>query len=175
MIEVRAKLFNTPISSKKMRLVADTVRGKNVSQAESILSVLPKRSAPVLLKLLRSAIANANDRYELNTEDLLVKSILVNEGVAMKRWKPVAFGRAHAFKKHSCHITLVLTLKAGAQAKSRDKKAEPINTVDLTKIDKKADMKEAPAQEKKSKNPLKRVKENQNPDHKAKGVRVKTG
>ena len=175
MIEVRAKLFNTLISSKKMRLVAGTVRGKSVAQAESILSVLPKRSAPVMLKLLRSAIANANDRYELNTDDLVVKTILVNEGVAMKRWRPVAFGRAHAFKKHACHVTLVLTLKAGAQAKSRDKKSAPVETVDLTKIDKKTDIKEGPAQEKKAKNPLRKIKDNQNPDHKAKGVRVKTG
>ncbi|MFA6253522.1 MAG: 50S ribosomal protein L22 [Patescibacteria group bacterium] len=176
MIEVKAKLFKITISAKKMRLVADTVRGKSVDQAESILTVLPKRSAPVLLKLLRSAIANAKDRYELNVEDLMVKSVMVNEGMATKRWRPTAFGRAHAFKKHSCQVILTLTLKAGAKAQARDKKSEPVETVDLTKVDKKTDIKEAPIKDvKKSKNPLKRIKDNQNPDHKAKGIRQKTG
>jgi large subunit ribosomal protein L22 len=176
MIEVKASLFNILISAKKMRLVADTIRGKSVDKAESILTVLPKRSAPILLKLLRSAMANAKDRYELNVEDLLVKSIMVNEGVAMKRWKPSAFGRAHPFKKHSCQVNLILTLKANAVAKARDKKSEPVETVDLTKIDKKSDIKEAPSKDdKKGKNPFKKIKDSQNPDHKVKGVRVKTG
>ncbi len=176
MIEVKAKLFNVNISAKKMRLVAGTVRGKGVAKAESILTVLPKRSAPVLLKLLRSAIANAKDRYELDSDDLIVKSVLVNEGVASKRWRPSAFGRAHGFKKHSCHVILVLTLKAGATSKLREKKSEPVETVDLTKVDKKSDIKEGPAKDsKKGKNSSKKIKDSQNPDHKVKGVRVKTG
>lgn len=176
MIEVKAKLFNVNISAKKMRLVADTVRGKNIEKAQSILTVLPKRSAPVLLKLLRSAMANAQDRYELNADDLMVKSVMVNEGVATKRWKPSAFGRAHAFKKHSCQVILVLTLKTGSLSKLREKKSEPVETVDLTKVDKKSDIKEGPSHDnKKSKNPLKKIKDSQNPDHKVKGVRVKTG
>ena len=176
MIEVQAKLYNLNISAKKMRLVAGAIRGKNVVKAESILTVLPKASSPVLLKLLRSGIANAKDRYELNADDLLVKSIMVNEGVAAKRWKPSAFGRAHPFKKHSCHVILTLALPVGSASKLREKKSEPVETVDLTKIDKKTDIKEAPLKDgKKPKNTSKKIKDSQNPDHKVKGVRVKTG
>lgn len=179
MIEVQAKLKNAQISAKKVRLVADTMRGLDVSKAANRLEVIFKKSSPVLLKLLNSAIANAKDRYEVKEEDLIVKSIVVNMGRSLKRWKPSAFGRAHPFKKHSCSVILTLGLKEGASAKSLEKKPAEVATVDLTKVENKPTKGEASVVDKakslKEKiKPLRKAKE-QNVDHKAKGVRVKKG
>ena len=179
MIEVQAKLINAQISAKKVRLVADSIRGLGVNQAASRLEVIFKKSSPVLLKLLKSAVANAKDRYELKEEDLVVKSIMVNMGRSLKRWKPSAFGRAHPFKKHSCQVILTLGLKEGASAKSLDKKPAEVATVDLTKVENKPAKGDTAVTEKakslKEKiKPLRKAKE-QNVDHKAKGVRVKKG
>ncbi len=137
MIEVKAKLKNVRISPKKAQLVADAIRGLDVVNALDKLQVIFKRSAPVIDKLLRSAVANAKDRYEVAETDLVVKSIMVSKGIDLKRWKPAAFGRAHPFKKHSSHIDIVLGAKEGVKIKAKEKKAAPIETVDLTKADKK--------------------------------------
>lgn len=180
MIEVQAKLKNAKISPKKVRLVADAIRGLAVAQAQERLAVIFKKSAPVLTKLLRSAIANAKDRYDVKEEDLLVKSIMVNQGRDLKRWRPSAFGRAHPFSIHHCHIILVLGLKTGASAKALSKQAVAVETVDLTKVENKGATKPETTAAGKAKGlkekigKLKKAKE-QNLDHKAKGVRVKKG
>ena len=138
MIEAKAKLKHVRISSKKMRLVADAIRGLEVTAALERLQILFKKSSPVLEKLLRSAVANATDRFNVKEEDLVIKSIMVNKGMDLKRWKPAAFGRAHPFRKHSSHVDIVLTTKEGVKATIKEKKKEEIETVDLTKTDKKA-------------------------------------
>ncbi len=137
MIIVKAKLNNIRISSKKVNLVADAIRGLDVVSALHRLQVLFKKSSPVIEKLLKSAIANAIDRYNVKEEDLIIKSIVVNKGMALKRWKPAAFGRAHPFKKHSSHIAIELTVKEGVKAELKQKDKKEIETVDLTKTDKK--------------------------------------
>ncbi|MBU1203345.1 50S ribosomal protein L22 [Patescibacteria group bacterium] len=137
MVEVKAKLKHVRISPKKMRLVADLVRGLTVTEAFEKLPVTFKRSAPIISKLLKSAVANAIDRYDVKEEDLRIKSIIVNQGVDLKRWKPAAFGRAHPYKKHSSHVEIMLVTKEGVKATLKDKKKEEVETVDLTKTDKK--------------------------------------
>lgn len=137
MIECKAKLNNTRISPKKMRLVVDAIRGLSALEALSRLEVIFKTSAPVISKLLRSAMANAKDRYNVKDEDLIIKNIIVNKGIDLKRWKPAAFGRAHPFRKHSSHVELVVTVKEGVKIVTKEKVKSEIETVDLTKIDKK--------------------------------------
>ncbi len=179
MIEIQAKLNNAKLAPKKVRLVADAIRGQAVIKAQERLAVIFKKSSPVLIKLLRSAIANAKDRYEVKEEDLIVKSIQVNKGRDLKRWRPAAFGRAHPFSTHYCHVTLVLGLKPGASAKALTKEKVAVETVDLTKVENKAAAKEAGAVDKakglkETIGKLKKTKA-QNIDNKAKGVRVKKG
>jgi len=113
MIEVKAKLMNVKISPKKMRLVANAIRGLDAPVAVLRLQHFNQKSAPLILKTLKSAIANAEHNKELASGDLFIKKIIVNEGVALKRWKPAAMGSAHAFKKQFSHLEIVLSLKKG--------------------------------------------------------------
>lgn len=148
MVESKAKLKHIRISPKKMRLVADAIRGLDVETALSRLTVLFKRSAPVIEKLLKSAAANAADRYDLKEADLKIKSIVVNKGMDLKRWKPAAFGRAHPFRKHSSHVEIVLEAKEGVKASLKEKKSGPVETVDLTKTSKKPGVKDGDKKDK---------------------------
>lgn len=138
MVEARAKLKKVGISPKKIRLVADAIRGLAVPQALARLQVIFKRSAPVVGKLLNSAVANAQNKFDIKPEDLFVKTIFVNKSYDLKRWKPAAFGTAHPFKKHSSHIEILVASKEGVAIIAREKKEGVIETVDLTKTDKKA-------------------------------------
>lgn len=137
MIEVKAKLNAAKVSQKKARLVAGAIRGLAITEALLRLPVIFKKSAPMVEKLVRSAVANFQDRYEVAVEDLIVKSIVVNKGMDLKRFKPAAFGRAHPFRKHSAHIEVVLGLKEGAKATSKikEKKIEA-ETVKLAEVEK---------------------------------------
>ena len=133
MIEIKAKLKHLRITPKKTRLVANAIRGLDVLAALDRLTVVFKKSSPVFTKLLLSAIANAKDRYNVKEEDLKIKSVIVNKGVALSRWKPAAFGRAHPFKKHASHIEIVLITKEGVKVDKKIKEKQEIETVDLTK------------------------------------------
>ncbi len=143
MIEVKAKLKHVRISPKKMRLVANSIRGLDVLSALDRLKVVFKKSSPVFAKLLISAIANAKDIYNIKEEDLKIKSIVVNKGVSLSRWKPAAFGRAHPFKKHASHLDIVLTVKKGVKIDKKIKDDKEIETVDLTKKKKDSAKKES--------------------------------
>ena len=133
MIEIKAKLKHLRITPKKTRLVANAIRGLDVLAALDRLTVVFKKSSPVFTKLLLSAIANAKDRYNVKEEDLKIKSVIVNKGVALSRWKPAAFGRAHPVKKHASHIEIVLTTKKGVSVEKKVKEKKEVETVDLTK------------------------------------------
>ncbi len=123
MIEVRAQLKHLRMSSKKVRLVSDAIKGMDVQQALVRLRFIQKAASPIVAKLLQSAIANAQHNNNLKAEDLMVKSIVVNQGVVLKRSRPAAFGSAHGYKKHASHINLVLGLKPGAGVKETKKEA----------------------------------------------------
>ncbi|PLX26359.1 50S ribosomal protein L22 [Candidatus Parcubacteria bacterium] len=169
-MEVKAKLKNTRISPKKMRLVADAIRGLAVPTALDKLPIINKKSAPVFEKLVKSAVANVMDRYDgVKEEDLIIKSVFVNKAMDLKRWKPAAFGRAHPFRKHGSHVELSLTAKEGVKATPRVKKQAEVETVDLTKKEKPAestDKKTAKKTEKKTTTKKVEKKDNKKDDKK---------
>ena len=110
-MEAIAKLNNVPTSPRKMRLVADMIKGERVSKALNILKFDAKVGAPKLEKLLLSAIANwqnSNEEASLEDADLFVKEIRVDSGRMLKRLRPAPQGRAHRIRKRSNHVTLVI-------------------------------------------------------------------
>lgn len=110
-MEAIARLRNVPTSPRKMRLVADLVRGKRVGQALSILKFTPNHGSIKLEKLLLSAVANwqaKNPDAKLEEADLYVKTIFVDAGRTLKRLRPAPQGRAHRIRKRSNHVTLVV-------------------------------------------------------------------
>lgn len=106
-----AKLNNCPTSPRKMRLVADLVRGRKVNDALNILKFSTKEASGRVEKLLLSAIANwqaKNEDADLESADLFIKEIKVDSGNMLKRLRPAPQGRAHRIRKRSNHVTLVL-------------------------------------------------------------------
>ena len=109
-----AKLNNCPTSPRKMRLVADQIRGEDISSALSILKFSPKEGSRRLEKLLVSAISNwqsKNENANIDSAQLFVKEIRVDGGSMLKRIRPAPQGRAHRIRKRSNHVTLVLSSK----------------------------------------------------------------
>lgn len=115
-MEVRAELNYLRMSPRKVRLVASVMKGMDARRAELELRHLPKRAARPLAKLLASAIANAKHNFELAAEDLIVHSIVVNEGPTLKRMMPRAMGRGAAIRKRMSHVRLILATKGGGGA-----------------------------------------------------------
>jgi large subunit ribosomal protein L22 len=106
-----AKLNNCPTSPRKMRIVADLVRGVKVESALAILRFNPKEASRKLEKLLLSAIANwqaKNEDANIEEADLIVKEIRVDSGAMLKRLRPAPQGRAHRIRKRSNHVTMIL-------------------------------------------------------------------
>ena len=106
-----AKLNNCPTSPRKMRLMADLIRGVGVDKALSVLRFSPKESSVRLEKLLLSAVANwqaKNEEADVEAAELFVKEIRVDGGRMLKRLRPAPQGRAHRIRKRSNHVTLVL-------------------------------------------------------------------
>lgn len=111
-MEAKASLSNYRQSPRKVRLIADLIRGKTASQAMHILGLLPKRGAEPMMKLVKSAVANAK---EGNAEQLVISAIQVNGGVVLKRMMPRARGRGFPIKKRTSHITLSLSEKTATK------------------------------------------------------------
>jgi len=107
-MEVRAVGKYLRVSPFKVRLVADLVRGKRVEEALTILKFLPKKSGRLINKTLRSAVANAENMQTIDVDTLVIKTIQVDEGPRLKRWRPRAMGRAARILKRTSHITMVL-------------------------------------------------------------------
>jgi large subunit ribosomal protein L22 len=107
-MEVKARLRFARISPRKARLVADLVRGKRSEEALNILSFTKKASAKILIKLLKSAIANATQKKNIDIDRLYIKQITVDQGPTMKRFQPRALGRATMIRKRTSHINIVL-------------------------------------------------------------------
>jgi large subunit ribosomal protein L22 len=106
-MEVKAKLRFTRIAPRKARLVADLIRGKKSEEALSVLTFTPKAAARIIIKLLKSAVANATQK-KIDVDRLYVKTIMVDQGPTMKRFMPRAMGRATPIRKRTSHITIVL-------------------------------------------------------------------
>ncbi len=109
--EARATLKFARISSRKVKIVADLIRGKNIDEALAIVKFTPKASSEVIEKLLKSAIANAENNHEMKHENLYVAEIFANQGPTLKRIRPAAKGSAVRIRKRTSHITIVLKEK----------------------------------------------------------------
>jgi large subunit ribosomal protein L22 len=127
-VEVRAQLRFLRATPRKVRLVADLIRGKGVQEAVNILHLTNKHAAKPLEKLLKSAIANAENRDEpLDVDRLFVKEVMVDGGPTMKRFRPAPMGRGFRVLKRSSHVTLKLDTRKGQvetkpETKAVDKK-----------------------------------------------------
>ncbi len=121
---MQATLKNYQQSPRKVRLVANLIRGKSVVRARMLLAFADKKSAPAVLTLLESAVANARAAGAM-AEQLVVKDIQVNQGLSMKRFMPMARGQAHRFRHRRSSITLMLAAKQqSAQPKAAKKAAK---------------------------------------------------
>lgn len=99
------------IAPRKVRLVVDLIRGKQVGEAVAILRHTPKAASPVVEKVLKSAVANAEHNYDLDPNNLYISEVYVDEGPTLKRYRPRAQGRASAINKRTSHITVVVSEK----------------------------------------------------------------
>lgn len=107
-MEARAIAKYIRISPLKVNYIAREIRGKNVDEALAILKFTPKRGAKELEKVLKSAIANAENNFDLDKDNLYVKEAYANDGPTMKRWRPRSQGRAYPILKRSSHIGIVV-------------------------------------------------------------------
>jgi len=105
-MEIAAKLSNAPMSAQKARLVADQIRGLPVEKALNILKFSTKKASTIMVKILESAIANAEQNESADVDELFVSTVFVNEGSTLKRVRARAKGRANHILKRTCHITV---------------------------------------------------------------------
>lgn len=117
-------------SPRKVRLVADAIRGKQVDKALTTLGALNKRAAHAVAKVVSSAIANAVHNDAKDRENLIIKEIAVDEGATMKRYRPRAFGRAYRIRKRTSHIAVSLGEKVVVEKAERKVK----ETAEKTKV-----------------------------------------
>lgn len=114
------------IAPRKVRLIADAIRGMPVAEAERELEYRIKRSGPLLLKLLRSAMANAVHNFHIGKDGLVVKSIRVDPGPVAVKYRPRAFGRAAPIRRRTSHVSLVLEASVDVVVQARrPRPAEP--------------------------------------------------
>ena len=107
-LEAKATLKYARISARKVKIVADLIRGKNVDEALAIVKYTPKASSTIIEKLLKSAIANAENNHNMNGQNLYIAEIYANQGPTMKRIRAAAKGSAVRIRKRTSHITIVL-------------------------------------------------------------------
>ena len=110
--EAVATLKNARISARKVKIVADLIRGKDAKEALAIVKFTPKASSEVIEKLLKSAIANAENNHGMKSNNLYVAEIFANQGPTMKRIRPAAKGSAVRIRKRTSHITIKLRERA---------------------------------------------------------------
>lgn len=108
-MEAKAIARTVRIAPRKARLVVDLIRGKSVDEALAILRYTPRAASPIVEKVLKSAVANAEHNYNIDTANLVVDKVFVDEGPTMKRFKARARGRATQINKRTSHITVVVS------------------------------------------------------------------
>ncbi len=104
----KAVVKHVRISSSKVKIVLDLIRGKSVEEAFAILMHTPKAASEVVMKLIKSAVANAENNLNMSTDGLKIAEIYATEGATMKRFRPRAQGRATRIRKRTSHITVIL-------------------------------------------------------------------
>lgn len=137
---IKAELKNYRQSPRKVRLVADAIRGKSASNAVDILTFMPKRASGPMKKLLLSAIANAEHNHQLSVESLVVKEIRVDKGVTLHRWRARARGSASPINKRSSRVLITLSDLTKKGSKKEELKSETVKTekIEDKKVAKKA-------------------------------------
>lgn len=141
-MSVTAKLRYLRIAPRKVRLVANLIRGKSVEEAQTILNFTVKKAAQPLIKLLKSAIANAKNNFQLDSKNLYISKIMVDEGPKYKRWMPRARGQASEIQKKTSHLTIILEeivkkpkrVKKAKQIKRIPEKVEKVPKVERPKL-----------------------------------------
>ncbi len=160
-MSVRAKLGYLRIAPRKVRLVVDLIRGKDVIDAQRQLEILPRMSSQPVLKLLRSAIANAVTSHKSSESNLYVSTVFVNEGMTIKRFRPRAFGRAAPIRRRTCSVVIELDERVPTkkEAVKTDKKVDekPKTKKIGTKTTKTAEKKVAKAKKETKKTPAKKA------------------
>ncbi len=155
--ETVAKIINVPTSTRKMRLVADLIRGKKVSEALPILTFQAKQGAARLKILLISAIANwtsKNSAVNIDDADLYIKTLFVDGGAMMKRMRPAPQGRGYRVRKRSNHVTLVVDSLVAPELLVKKVEKEAKNE---EKVDKKTKSSTATAEKKETKKSTKKT------------------
>ncbi len=107
-MEIVARARMIRISPRKVRIVGDVIKKKNINDAMGMLMYMPQKSAFILKKLLDSAVANAKQKKYVDVDNLFVKNVIVDGGPVLKRFLPRAMGRATKVRKRSSHITMIL-------------------------------------------------------------------
>jgi large subunit ribosomal protein L22 len=120
-VEVRATARFVRRAPRKARLVMDHIRGKSVADARALLHHTPRAAAVDIVKLLNSAVANAENNFELDPDDLRIHRATVDEGPTIKRFRPRALGRATPIHKRTSHMTITLTTTAVADSADKPK------------------------------------------------------
>lgn len=108
-MEVRAYTKHARMSPKKVREVAREIQGLNATEALEVLKFVPRKSARLLEKTLKSAIANAENNHDLAGDRLTISSAIISDGPAFRRFRPAARGSAHPYKKRTSHIEIILS------------------------------------------------------------------
>ena len=111
-MEARAELKYARISPRKVKIVCDLIRGKDAGTAAAILMQTPKAASELMIKLLKSAVANAENNHNMDPEKLYVSETYANPGPIIKRYQPRARGRAYRINKRTSHITIVVKERA---------------------------------------------------------------
>src|SRR3990167_1741170 len=147
-MEITAKLKHLRMAPRKVRVVANLIKGLNIDQARAQLRALPKRASGPVLKTLNSAVANAEHNFQLSKDNLYIAKIFVDGGPMLKRWMPRAMGRASAIQKKTSHLTVILGERIAAKAvkKAVQTKQVPETALEKTAAEK---IKSAPRAEKK--------------------------
>lgn len=110
-MEARAHVKYARISPRKAQIVCDLIRGKDINQARALLMQTPKAASEYLIKLLNSAVANAENNFEMDADSLYVSEIFAGPGPILKRIQPRAHGRAYRINKRTSHITIAVKEK----------------------------------------------------------------
>lgn len=110
-MEIIAKGKYIKISPKKLRLVVDSIRGRDAVETLDYLKFIPKKAGFLIAKVLKSAIFNAENNFNLKKENLFIKKIFVDQGTVIKRWQARAFGRAGEIRRKNSHLTVILEEK----------------------------------------------------------------
>ena len=150
MVNITAKLRYLRISPRKVRLIADLIRGKKIEEAQNILNFTIKKASLPLLKLLKQAKANAKNNFQLSESNLFITKILVDEGPKYKRWRARSHGKANEIQKKTSHITIVLDelVKGTSDKVKKIKKVEkPVKVKKIEKTTKVEKPKQKPEME----------------------------